>query len=87
MAIELSNSVPVEEQATQQDELKKQVQEGMNGHVNGNGNGQEGIENGQVQGQGELELHRACAGGNLDEVRGVLSRGLEQLEILGTLKV
>ena len=75
MAIEFSNSVPTDQEPTQtqQEELKKQVQQGMNG--------QEGMENGQIQ--GELELHRACAGGNLDEVRGVLSRGLEQLEILG----
>jgi len=81
MAIELSNSASTEQEPsqtqtqTQQEELKKQVQQGMNGQV------QEGMENGQVQ--GELELHRACAGGNLDEVRAVLSRGLEQLEILG----
>jgi hypothetical protein len=77
MAIEFSNSASTEQEPSQtqsqQDELKKQAQQGMNG--------QEGMENGQVQ--GELELHRACAGGNLDEVRGVLSRGLEQLEILG----
>jgi hypothetical protein len=73
MAIEFSNSASTEQEPTQQEELKKQAQQGMNG--------QEGMENGQVQ--GELELHRACAGGNLDEVRGVLSRGLEQLEILG----
>lgn len=77
MAIEFSNSASTEQEPTQtqQEELKKQVQQGMNGQV------QEGMENGQIQ--GELELHRACAGGNLDEVRGVLSRGLEQLEILG----
>lgn len=31
----------------------------------------------------ELELHRACVEGQLDEVRAVLSRGLEQLEQLG----
>jgi transcription initiation factor TFIID subunit TAF12 len=39
---------------------------------------------GDVQGQlQDVELHRACAGGNVEEVRGVLSRGLESLEVLG----
>lgn len=32
----------------------------------------------------EMELHRACAEGKLDDVRAVLSRGLEQVETLGT---
>lgn len=41
----------------------------------------------QVNGNGlvvpELELHRACVEGKLEDVRAVLSRGLEQLETLG----
>lgn len=38
----------------------------------------------EVNGNGpELELHRACVEGQLDEVRAVLSRGLDQLEQLG----
>ena len=43
---------------------------------------QQNGEDGQVQGQ-DVELHRVCAGGNVEEVRGVLSRGLENLEVLG----
>lgn len=35
----------------------------------------------------ESELHRACAAGNLDEVRSVLSRGLEALEVPGESSV
>lgn len=42
---------------------------------------------GQTQAAGspvpEIELHRACLGGNVEEVRGVLSKGLESLEQLG----
>jgi hypothetical protein len=54
---------------------------------------QEAAVDGQAQGQAqqtspqpageELELHRACAGGNVEEVRAVLSRGLDQLEHMG----
>jgi hypothetical protein len=78
MAIELSQNSAVEPQQQQQDELKKQVQQEMNGNGNEQAQGQE------VMGmESELELHRVCAGGNLDEVRAVLSRGLEHLEVLG----
>ena len=43
-------------------------------------------QNGDAQALGQdVELHRACAGGNVEEVRGVLSRGLESLEVLGEL--
>lgn len=63
-------------------------------HGESNGHSVDNVENGyaqlkldasqQVNGQEQdLDLHRACAGGNLDEVRGVLSRGLEGLETLG----
>jgi hypothetical protein len=77
MAIDLSQTPAVEPQQ-QQDELKKQVQQEMNGNGNEQAQGQE------VMGmESELELHRVCAGGNLDEVRAVLSRGLEHLEVLG----
>jgi hypothetical protein len=31
----------------------------------------------------DFELHRACAEGNVEEVKQVLSRGLESLETLG----
>jgi hypothetical protein len=33
--------------------------------------------------QSESDLHRPCAEGKLEEVRAVLSRGLENLEMLG----
>jgi hypothetical protein len=72
MAMELSQAAV--EQGQEQGDMKKQ----MNGDVAG----QEGGEQSQSQ-QVELELHRACAAGSLDDVRAVLSRGLEQLEILG----
>lgn len=44
-----------------------------------------------LQGEGEQqgeqqqqpELHRVCAGGNLEEVRAVLSQGLDALETVG----
>ena len=55
--------------------LKVEAQGHVDAQVNGNG-----IEGVPVP---EIELHRACAGGNVEEVRGVLSRGLETLEILG----
>jgi hypothetical protein len=77
MAIELSQNPVSAPEQSQHEELKKQVQEGMQGQ-------EEGLTlNNNMSEQVELELHRACAGGNLDEVRAVLSRGLEQLEILG----
>lgn len=50
--------------------------------ANDGGMQQESIANGGSNGP-ELELHRACVEGQLDEVRAVLSRGLEQLEQLG----
>ena len=51
--------------------------------ANNGGMQQESNVNGGSNGP-ELELHRACVEGQLDEVRAVLSRGLEQLEQLGT---
>lgn len=77
MAVELAQASVEQEQEQgqgQQGDLKKQV--------NGDVAGQEGEEQSQPQ-QVELELHRACAAGSLEDVRAVLSRGLEQLEILG----
>lgn len=62
------------------------VQADSNGHSAEHNEGSLKVESqqGTVQGQEQdLDLHRACAGGNVDEVRGVLSRGLENLETLG----
>ncbi|OCF42032.1 hypothetical protein I317_04118 [Kwoniella heveanensis CBS 569] len=44
--------------------------------------GLDGQMNGMTLGQSEIELHVACAEGKLDDVRAILSRGLEGLESL-----
>ena len=56
----------------------------VNGHTEVDGLAQQ-VNGLSVSGapQPEYELHRACAEGSLDEVRAVLSRGLEQLEVMG----
>ncbi|WWC62627.1 uncharacterized protein I303_105224 [Kwoniella dejecticola CBS 10117] len=86
MAIEPSTSVPQGNVSPTVQQLKAEQQE----NANGNGHAQEEqIPNGEMEGlEGQMsgvalgELHAACAEGRLDDVRAVLSRGLEGLETL-----
>ncbi|WVR06307.1 hypothetical protein IAU60_003337 [Kwoniella sp. DSM 27419] len=90
MAIEPVSAVVPQTQVEQiKAEQQAQVSEGQafengQGQVeqNGSGSGLEGQMNGMSLGQNEVELHAACAEGRLDDVRAVLSRGLEALESL-----
>lgn len=82
MAVEIAPApAPVQDQP-QKGELNGQS--AVNGDAAIVENGQAGVEQSNGQIVPELELHRACVEGQLDEVRAVLSRGLEQLEALGT---
>ena len=45
--------------------------------------GEQQVQQGEQQQPEQPELHRVCAGGNLDQVRAVLSQGLEALETVG----
>lgn len=58
----------------------------MNGHAEhivGLEQGMDGVHLGGEQQLPDLELHRVCAEGSLEQVRAVLSRSLEHLETLG----
>lgn len=48
---------------------------------------EEGIKGLTVSQEGEFALHHACAEGRMDDVREILSKGVEQLEALGELRV
>lgn len=78
MTLELAQSPvaqpQVQEKAGQLEGQGQEEQQQQQSQVNGNGHGHV---------VPELELHRACAEGKVEEVRAVLSRGLEQLETLG----
>ncbi|WVF69231.1 hypothetical protein IAT40_004007 [Kwoniella sp. CBS 6097] len=96
MAIEPISAAGGQEEApqgqTQIQQLKAQNQN-QNAQVSENGNaeqvnggvvvdGLDGQMNGMTLGQNEIELHVACAEGKLEDVRAILSRGLEGLESL-----
>ncbi|WWC70812.1 uncharacterized protein I206_104764 [Kwoniella pini CBS 10737] len=87
MAIEPSSASQVET-TTNVQQLKAEQQGSL--QENGNGHAQEEqASNGDVEGlEGQMnsvtlgELHAACAEGRLEDVRAILSRGLENLETL-----